>query len=128
MGKKQDLLKTAVSLFSSQGFDSTTTAEIAAAAGVTEPVIYYYFKNKEDLFATILIRTFDEYFSRLNALETPTRTQFEKITRLIRMHFKFIEDFPEETYIIISACPAKLRASGQVCAKHIEDQRRSSNR
>jgi len=66
LGKKEVLLKAAVQLFSQQGFDGTTTAQIAAAANVTEPVIYYHFKNKDDLFTYILVSTFDEYFSRLD--------------------------------------------------------------
>jgi AcrR family transcriptional regulator len=47
LGKKQDLLKAAVQLFSKQGYDGTTTFEIAKTAHVTEPVIHFRFKNKD---------------------------------------------------------------------------------
>ncbi len=123
MGKKQDLLKAAVQLFSKQGFDGTTTLEIAEAAHVTEPVIYYHFKNKDGLFTHILDKTFSEYFSRLDALEKDTPTQFEKIQNLIDLHFTFADVFPDETHIITSACPAKLRDSKHICTRHIEAQR-----
>ena len=123
MGKKQDLLKAAVQCFSKQGFDGTTTLEIAKAAHVTEPVIYYHFKNKDGLFTYILDKTFSEYFSRLDALDNNTSTQFEKIKNLIDLHFTFVDEFPDETYIITSACPAKLRDSEHVCTKHVEAQR-----
>ena len=97
MGKKQDLLKAAVQLFSKQGFDGTTTLEIAEAANVTEPVIYYHFKNKDGLFTNILVSTFSEYFARLDKLNNNTHTQFEKIENLIDLHFQFVEDYPDET-------------------------------
>jgi len=124
LGKKQDLLKAAVQLFSQQGFDGTTTAQIAAAAKVSEPVIYYHFKNKDDLFTHILVSTFAEYFSRLDKLKNNTNSQFEKIENLIDLHFRFVDDFPAETYIILSACPAKLRDSAHICAQQIEEQRK----
>ena len=124
MGKKEDLLKAAVQLFSQQGFDGTTTAQLAGAAKVSEPVIYYHFKNKDDLFTHILTSTFSEYFSRLNKITDNSDTQFEKIVNLIDLHFTFVDDFPDVTYIIRSACPAKLRDSAHICAKKIEEQRK----
>ncbi len=124
VGKKQDLLKSAVELFSKQGFDGTTTFEIAETAHVTEPVIYYHFNNKDGLFTHILVSTFTEYFSRLDKLENHTSTQFEKIESLIELHFHFVDDFPDETFIILSACPAKLRDSAHICAQQIEEQRK----
>ena len=99
MGKKQDLLKAAVQLFSKLGFDGTTTLEIAEAAHVTEPVVYYHFKNKDGLFTHILLSTFAEYFDRLNKLVNNTPTQFEKIEDLIDLHFLFIDEFYDGTYI-----------------------------
>ena len=38
------------------------------------------------------------------------------------MGHQFVE-FPDETYIIDSACPAKLRDSAHVCSQYIEEQR-----
>jgi AcrR family transcriptional regulator len=123
VGKKQDVQTVAVQLFSKQGFDGTTTLEIAETAHVTEPVVYYHFKNKDGLFTHILLSTFSEYFDRLDKLENNTPTQFEKIENLIDLHFRFVDDFPDETYIILSACPAKLRDSARICAQQIEEQR-----
>jgi AcrR family transcriptional regulator len=123
VGKKQDLLIAAVQLFSKQGFDGTTTLEIAETAHVTEPVIYYHFKNKDGLFTHILVSTFTDYFARLDKLNNNTPTQFEKVENLIDFHFQFVEEFPDETYIILSACPAKLRDSAHICAQQIEEQR-----
>ncbi len=54
INKKQNILKTAADLFSSQGFGNTTTLQIAREARVTEPLLYYHFQGKEDIFSVII--------------------------------------------------------------------------
>jgi len=87
--KKEALFKAAAVLFARNGFEATTTVQIARAAKATEPMIYYHFKGKDDLFTQILDRTSKEYFSRLKRLHRDTTTQFEKIANLISLHFQF---------------------------------------
>lgn len=53
-GAKEALLLAGISLFSEKGYASTSVREIVALAGVTKPVLYYYFQNKEGLFRAIL--------------------------------------------------------------------------
>jgi len=48
------LLDSALVLFSEKGYDGTSIREIIEMAGVTRPVLYYYFENKEDLFRRLL--------------------------------------------------------------------------
>ncbi|RLB32356.1 MAG: TetR/AcrR family transcriptional regulator, partial [Deltaproteobacteria bacterium] len=87
MKKKEALVRTAARLFAERGYEGTTTAGIAREAGVTEPLIYYHFTGKEDLFNYILERAAETYSERLETLKADTRTQFEKIAKLIRLHF-----------------------------------------
>lgn len=128
MEKKQDIIRHATRLFAAQGFDGTTTLKIALEAGVTEPLIYYHFKGKEDLFTSILNGTFREYFKRLAAIDSDATCQFDKIERLIDLHFRFLDEFPDETYLIVSACPSRLQESAHICARLIEEQRVSLTR
>ena len=51
---KERLLEAGTALFSERGYAGTFVREIVARAGVTKPVLYYYFKSKEGLFFTIL--------------------------------------------------------------------------
>ena len=122
MEKRQALINSAIKLFARKGFDGTSTASIGRYAGVTEPLIHYHFKSKDGLFAYILKVVFSEYFSRLDALPKDTDTEFEKLGNLIRFHSHFAEDFPDETYIVVSACPAKLHHSAHICAQYVHDQ------
>ena len=121
--KRQQIIRAAVRLFAGQGFDATTTLQIAMEANVTEPLIYYHFKNKDGLFTHILEKCFAAYFFRLDALPIYTDTEFEKIRNLIFQHFDIVGEIPEEIYILMSACPAKLRDPKGICAAKIEKQR-----
>ena len=48
------LLDAGTTLFAERGYSGTFVREIVERAGVTKPVLYYYFKNKEGMFCTIL--------------------------------------------------------------------------
>jgi TetR/AcrR family transcriptional regulator len=52
--RRNQLLETALETFSHRGFEGTTTKEIAAAAGVTEAVIFRHFPNKHALYEAVL--------------------------------------------------------------------------
>jgi TetR/AcrR family transcriptional regulator len=64
---RERLLTAATALFARKGYAATTTREIVAAAGVTKPVLYYYFKNKEGLYLDMMGRAFKEFDLLLNA-------------------------------------------------------------
>lgn len=52
--RRRQLIEVAIDLFSRKGFGGATTREIAAAAGVTEAVIFRHFATKQDLYQAIL--------------------------------------------------------------------------
>jgi AcrR family transcriptional regulator len=54
-GKRREaILEAAIGLFSERGFRGTTTRELAAAVGVSEPVLYQHFSTKRELYTAIL--------------------------------------------------------------------------
>src|SRR5215217_706289 len=52
--RREQLMEVATKLFARNGYDATTTAAIALAAGVTEPILYRHFKSKQELFVAIV--------------------------------------------------------------------------
>lgn len=52
--RRADLLACAIRVFSQGSYRGTTTAEIARAAGVTEPILYRHFDSKRDLYIACL--------------------------------------------------------------------------
>lgn len=49
----QSILETAKELFLTNGYKNTSTRDIAKAANITQPALYYHFSNKELLFIEI---------------------------------------------------------------------------
>jgi AcrR family transcriptional regulator/biotin carboxyl carrier protein len=52
--RRRQIIEAAAALFSRKGFGGTTTREVAAAAGISEPTIFKHFATKEDLYAAII--------------------------------------------------------------------------
>jgi AcrR family transcriptional regulator len=52
--RREVIVSAAVRLFAEKGFRGTTTRELAAAVGVTEPVLYQHFKTKRELYDAIV--------------------------------------------------------------------------
>ena len=55
--RRKQLLDNAAELFAKHGYARATTAQLAKAAGVTEPIIYRHFASKRDLFVALIERT-----------------------------------------------------------------------
>ncbi|KAA0232880.1 MAG: HTH-type transcriptional regulator BetI [Acidimicrobiales bacterium] len=52
--RRQQLLATALEVFAEKGFHDTSMNDVAAAAGVTKPVLYQHFPSKRELFRQLL--------------------------------------------------------------------------
>lgn len=86
---KGRLLEAGINLFSEKGYASTSVREITARAGVTKPVLYYYFKNKEGLFRAIMDTAAELQESLLKEiLEKPGTT----LDRFIHFYHRFYEE------------------------------------
>jgi TetR/AcrR family transcriptional regulator len=61
---KEQILDAAQRLFAAQGFSGTTIKQIGNAAGVNTALLYYYFKDKERLYRSVLDRLMSQLVSR----------------------------------------------------------------
>jgi AcrR family transcriptional regulator len=52
--RREQILGTAVTLFSQRGFKGTTTKQIARTAGVSEAMVFRHFATKDELYGAIL--------------------------------------------------------------------------
>jgi len=70
--RRRQLLEVAIDVFARQGFGGTKTKDIAAAAGVSEAILFHHFATKEDLYHAILDSREDKLGARdfLKKLET----------------------------------------------------------
>jgi len=124
MSKKDNIIKAATHLFATQGFEGTTTKEISVEADVTEPLLYYHYSGKDEIYTSILASIYKEYFSRLKELPKKTDTHFKKIENLCKFHFQLIKKMPDEMALIISKEPGKLDDPGNVYSKNSQSKNR----
>jgi len=68
--KRDAILKTATGLFAEKGFQETSMGEVSKLTGVAGGTVFYHFKNKEELFVSILeeardrlVRELERFFS-----------------------------------------------------------------
>ena len=75
--KKQQIIKAAHTILVRNGYAATTISQVAAEAGVSRGLLHYYFKNKEEILATV-VRTNTESSANLaEAIFTRSKTADE---------------------------------------------------
>src|SRR5215471_20203055 len=62
---RQNIIGAARALFAEKGYSGSTVDEIVVKARTTKPMLYYYFGNKEGLFAAVL----EDVYAGMRAIE-----------------------------------------------------------
>ncbi|GAM09883.1 HTH-type transcriptional repressor KstR2 [Geobacter sp. OR-1] len=65
---RERLLAEGLRLFTSKGYAGTTVREIVEAAGVTKPVLYYYFNSKEGIYLELMEGAYTIFGERMREL------------------------------------------------------------
>ena len=74
------------SLLETKEFSAITTAEIAGSAGVTEALIYKYFKDKRDLLHQVLGEYLEQYRAQMGHDLKGIKGSLNKLRKLIWSH------------------------------------------
>ena len=86
--QRERILQAAAQLFADQGYANTTMAQIVRALGVTKPFVYYYFRDKQEIFETLSWRPAVECLTVMDFAPDDHRRAVDKvmggIERLIR--------------------------------------------
>src|SRR5947209_17537699 len=67
---RQRIQSVALELFAEQGYDKTSLREIAERLDVTKAALYYHFKSKEDIVASLV----EDYFGQMDDLVAWAKT------------------------------------------------------
>jgi TetR/AcrR family transcriptional regulator len=94
------LLETATELFAEKGYAGASVREIVEKAGVSKPVLYYYFKSKEGLFYAILEWAANVQQNVLNEIFESRGTVLERFIFLYRRLYEGIQQY-KSLYIMI---------------------------
>ncbi|HEX5318265.1 MAG TPA: helix-turn-helix domain-containing protein [Stellaceae bacterium] len=96
-GRRKAIVTAAVPLFARKGFAGTTTRELAAAAGVSEALLFKHFPSKQSLYREILLLGCegDPALEQLAALQPSTQTLISMIRFMVR-RFVLAEELERE--------------------------------
>ncbi len=97
---RERLLETATELFAEKGYAAASVREIVEKAGVSKPVLYYYFKSKEGLFYAILEWAAGVQQKILNEIFETRGTVLERFIFLYRRVYEGIRQY-QSLYIMI---------------------------
>ncbi|MCG2724651.1 MAG: TetR/AcrR family transcriptional regulator [Elusimicrobia bacterium] len=120
---KQKILKTTLGLIADKDPDAVSMREIAKKLNITKPVLYYYFKNKNDL----VKQSFTEVSKKLMELrKEPSKDDLSlenQIALLLKNHIAFFCKIPNA-----AKCALKMMASSEHGPlKKIADELRDRN-
>ncbi|MDA8611330.1 TetR/AcrR family transcriptional regulator [Candidatus Pacebacteria bacterium] len=86
---KEDILEAAQELFSSRGYKATSMSEIAKKVGITKPSLYYFFKNKQDIYLSFINSVILEIISIYKKTEVNTKNPKESIKKVLEDTLNF---------------------------------------
>lgn len=95
--------------FARQGFDATSIRQIVAEARVTKPVLYYYFKNKRDLFLSLLEEAAAPLCDEVERIASGDGTPRDRMVEIIAAVLRFVEKRPDEFRLLHRAVERRER-------------------
>lgn len=88
----RSILEAATEVFYSKGYLKATMDDVALAAEMSKPLIYKYFKSKDDLYFSLMIVVFDESLRHLDRIERKLKAgKFNTGAELIHELFTSLE-------------------------------------
>jgi AcrR family transcriptional regulator len=101
--RREQLLEVAIDAFAKSGYHSTSMNDVAAAAGVTKPVLYQHFDSKRALYIALLDDVGDRITSAV--LEATKNTDSGKETTRLGFvaYFTWVAEHPREFQLLFGS-------------------------
>jgi AcrR family transcriptional regulator len=106
--RRRQLLEAAVKCFAAYGYHHTTTARLAKAAHVTEPVLYRHFASKQALFIALLEEVGNVVLREWRKAIAPLRSPLDQLRLLLRLNPATTDPRMGQMYSVIFAAQAEL--------------------
>jgi TetR/AcrR family acrAB operon transcriptional repressor len=88
------LLNTALTVFGSKGYATTTLDDIARAAGVTRGAIYWHFGGKDELYNTLVRERFARASTVFESIFSQGGSPLEMLRQFMIRFLEYLEDDP----------------------------------
>lgn len=102
MDNREKILSCALRLFYHKGYDAVGVQEIATAAGVTKPTLYYYFGSKHGLLESVVRQHAARLFSALDEARIFDGDLRHTLVRVARVYSHFSMEDREFYFFMLS--------------------------
>jgi TetR/AcrR family transcriptional regulator len=118
---RERIVAAALDLFSERSFEGATTREIAARAGVTQPLLNYHFRSKDELWRTAVDGLFESLSEALAARTAGLQgvDEFTVMRLLVREFIFFSARHPQVHRIITQECKTDGPRMDWLVERHI---------
>ena len=99
MSTRERILNCALKLFAQRGFGEVSVREIARDGGVRESALYKHFKNKQDIFNSILDGMTRRYNETVQKIGMPDGNMTEVVNRYAKMPEDFLVRISKELFL-----------------------------
>jgi AcrR family transcriptional regulator len=113
---RQTILDVASELFMSKGFKNTATREIALKAGITQPNLYYHFKNKQELYMAVIQQLTETVRVELKPIVSSNDTIEVKLNQLVNV---LIDKHPTNLFLMLNVMLDEMADEYQAKLYHI---------
>jgi AcrR family transcriptional regulator len=113
--REQQMLATAHALFAERGYAEVTMDEVAAAVGVTKPLLYNYFGNKERLYLACMKPAGDALMEAIVESVQAAGTPAEALRSGIHAFFAFLDE-DREAWRVLFDETLPVHIAGHVAA------------
>jgi TetR/AcrR family transcriptional regulator len=88
--QRDRMLKAAAHCFNLKGYSGTSLKDVANMLGLTDPALYYYVRNKEELVYLCYVRAADVGREAMEAAIADGENGLDKVTRYLQNHVELM--------------------------------------
>ncbi|MER6328229.1 TetR/AcrR family transcriptional regulator [Streptomyces sp. NPDC001034] len=120
---RQRILDAAVEIAGERGYEGTSIAAVSTKCGLPASSIYWHFKDKDDLIAAVIERSFETWLAAVELPEEEAGTPLERVTAMAANVAKSLVDAPDflrlGLMLALERRPAEPR--GRTVFLHVRD-------
>uniref|UniRef100_A0AAU1ZW11 TetR/AcrR family transcriptional regulator n=1 Tax=Streptomyces sp. NBC_00093 TaxID=2975649 RepID=A0AAU1ZW11_9ACTN len=92
---RQRILDAAVEIAGERGYEGTSIAAVSTKCGLPASSIYWHFKDKDDLIAAVIERSFETWLAAVELPGEETGTPLQRVTSMAANVAKSLVDAPD---------------------------------
>ncbi len=119
--RSEIVLEAALELFSREEYKAVTVQRIARSIGITHSLIYYYYRNKENLFHSALVHALDRVMEDIYRIKATHREPVDLMRAYFQMNIEQAEALKRFVRIMFVNAHSNTTSSPEIVSEIISD-------